>query len=78
MRGRFAGVGFRSRGDGWIPLLPRGGARYAALSHPELLERVSLPLRLPEQRDEVDAVALRLKVGHQTSRLLHQLGGCCS
>ena len=42
-------------------------------THPELLEGVRLPRGLPEQRDEVHAVALGLEVGHQTRGVLHLL-----
>mmetsp|Transcript_13033 Transcript_13033/g.52550 ORF Transcript_13033/g.52550 Transcript_13033/m.52550 type:complete len:384 (+) Transcript_13033:1802-2953(+) len=40
---------------------------------PELLEGIRLPRGLPEQRDEVHAVALGLEVGHQTRGVLHLL-----
>ena len=44
-------------------------------THPDLLEGVSFPGRLSQERDEVGAVALRLQVAHQPRCLLHLLGG---
>ena len=47
-------------------------------THPELLEGVRLPRCLPEEGDEVHAVALGLEVGHETRGVLHLLRrGCC-
>ena len=46
-------------------------------THPELLEGIRLPRGLPEQRDEVHAVALGLEVGHQTRGVLHLLRRGC-
>ena len=47
-------------------------------THPELLEGVRLPRGLPEEGDEVHAVALGLEVGHETRGVLHLLRrGCC-
>ena len=46
-------------------------------THPELLEGVRLPRGLPEQRDEIHAVALGLEVGHQTRGVLHLLRRGC-